>query len=46
MWHRVGLCRPVVVRSKKDLPVMEIKNNLRTLGLSNEVWFQFIETLE
>lgn len=42
-WDRSDLIRPVIVRTKKDLPVMEIKSNLRTLGISTEEYLRVIE---
>lgn len=44
-WDRPGLIRPVIVRTKKDLPIMEIKSNLRTLGISTEEYLNIIERL-
>ncbi len=45
VWNRKGLIRPLIVRTKKDLPIMEIKSNLRTLGLSNEEYLAILEKL-
>lgn len=45
VWDRAGLIRPIIVRAKKDLPVMEIKSNLRTLGISNEEYLNFMQKL-
>ena len=45
VWDRTGLIRPVIVRTKKDLPIMEIKSNLRTLGISTEEYLSVIEKL-
>ena len=45
MWDRGDLIRPVVVRAKKDLPVFEIKSNLRTLRISTSEYLEIIEQL-
>lgn len=45
VWDRPGLIRPVIVRAKKDLPIMEIKSNLRTLGITTEEYLRIIETI-
>ena len=45
VYHRPGLFRPVIVRTKKDLPIVEIKSNLRTLGISTEEFLRIIETI-
>ncbi len=44
VWDRPDLIRPVIVRTKKDLPIMEIKSNLRTLGISNQEYLNIIRT--
>ena len=45
VWDRADLIRPVVVRTKKDLPIMEIKSNLRTLGISTQEYLSLIEKI-
>lgn len=45
MYVRYGLARPIVVRTLKDLPVMEIKSNLRTLGIGTEEYLNILENL-
>lgn len=45
VWDRSDLMRPVIVRTKKDLPVMEIKSNLRTLGISTQEYLNIVEDL-
>ena len=45
VWKRGDLLRPVIVRTKKDLPIMEIKSNLRTLGISNEEYLNIISRI-
>ena len=42
VWTRSDLIRPVIVRAKKDLPVFEIKSNLRTLRISTQEYLNFI----
>lgn len=44
-WDRPDLIRPVIVRTKKDLPIMEIKSNLRTLGISTQEYLNIIEKI-
>ena len=43
IWKKKGLLRPIVVRTLKDLPVFEIKNNLRTLGVSTPEYLEKVE---
>ena len=45
IWDRPDLMRPVIVRAKKDLPVFEIKSNLRTLRMSTEEYLNMLEQL-
>ena len=45
VYTRPGLFRPVIVRTKKDLPIMKIKSNLRTLGITTEEYLRIIETV-
>lgn len=45
VWDRLGLIRPIIVRTKKDLPIMEIKSNLRTLGMTNEEYLNILNHL-
>ena len=45
MYTRSDLSRPVVVRTLKDLPVMEIKSNLRTLNIQTQEYLNIIEKL-
>ena len=44
-WDRPDLIRPVIVRAKKDLPVFEIKSNLRTLQISTAEYLNLLEQL-
>ena len=44
-WDRHDLIRPVIVRAKKDLPVFEIKSNLRTLRISTQEYLNILEQL-
>ena len=44
-WDRHDLIRPVIVRAKKDLPVFEIKSNLRTLRISTPEYLSILEQL-
>lgn len=45
VYSRSDLIRPVIVRTKKNLPVIEIKSNLRTLGISNEEYLEILRKL-
>lgn len=44
-WTRKDLIRPVIVRTKKDLPVFEIKSNLRTLRISTQEYLAILEKI-
>ena len=43
VWDRQDLLRPVIVRAKKDLPVFEIKSNLRTLRITTTEYLNFLQ---
>lgn len=47
--HRVytkpGLIRPVILPTYKRLPIMVIKNNLRTLGLNQKEYLEILKDL-
>lgn len=43
VYRRSDLIRPIIVRTKKDLPMFEIKSNLRTLKISTEEYLDIIE---
>jgi len=45
VWDRADLLRPVIVRTKKDLPIFEIKSNLRTLRISTQEYLNLLEQL-
>lgn len=45
IWDRGDLMRPVVVRAKKDLPIFEIKSNLRTLKISTAEYLSILEQI-
>ena len=45
VWDRQDLLRPIIVRTKKDLPVFEIKSNLRTLRMSTVEYLDILEDL-
>lgn len=45
VWNRSDLIRPIIVRVKKDLPVFEIKSNLRTLKMSTQEYLNIVEQL-
>lgn len=43
VWSRPDLIRPIIVRTKKDLPVFEIKSNLRTLRISTQEYLSILD---
>ena len=43
IYKRGDLKRPIVIPADNDLPVFVIKNNLRTLGVSREVYFDLLQ---
>ena len=45
VYERNDLKRPVIVRTKKDLPVIEIKSNLRTLGMTNQEYLEILKQI-
>ena len=45
MWDQSDLIRPVIVRAKKDLPIFEVKSNLRTLRISTGEYLNMLEQL-
>lgn len=45
IYKRPGLSRPVVIRTLKDLPIAEIRSNLRTLNITPEEYLKILETL-
>ena len=45
IWKRVSLKRPIVV-PVCELPVFIILNNLRTLGLSRDKYFEYLNKKE
>ena len=45
VWDRSDLLRPVIVRTKKDLPMFEIKSNLRTLRISTAEYLRILEQI-
>ena len=45
VWDRHDLIRPVIVRTKKDLPMFEIKSNLRTLRISTQEYLSLLAQL-
>jgi len=45
IYSKPGLSRPIVVPTYKRLPVMIIKNNLRTLGLSQKQYWEILKKI-
>jgi predicted RNA binding protein YcfA (HicA-like mRNA interferase family) len=45
IWARKDLTRPVIIQSSKDpIPQFIIKSNLRTLGLTSEDLFKYLNS--
>jgi predicted RNA binding protein YcfA (HicA-like mRNA interferase family) len=45
IWTRKDLTRPVIIQSSKDpIPQFIIKSNLRTLGLTSEDLFKYLNS--
>ena len=45
MYNRPGIRRPVVVCRGRDISALEIMSNLRTLGITPQVYLQTLEKL-
>ena len=45
MYWRVGLKRPVIFPGDAEIPLMVIKSNLRTLGMSTKEYLEILERL-
>jgi predicted RNA binding protein YcfA (HicA-like mRNA interferase family) len=45
IWARTGLVRPVVFQKKKPVPIFEIKNNLRLLGIPAADYLKIMQDL-
>lgn len=45
VYKRSDLIRPIIVRTKKDLPIFEIKSNLRILGMPTQEYLEIIEKI-
>jgi len=39
---KAGIPRPLVIPKREDVPVFIIKNNLRSAGLTREVYFELL----
>jgi len=46
IYWREGLLRPVVVTRHKDIPMFEIRSNLRTLGISVEEYSEILKKIK
>ena len=45
IWSRKDLTRPVIIQSSKDpIPQFIVKNNLRTLGLTSQALFDYLDS--
>lgn len=45
VYWRVGLKRPVIFPDDTEIPVMVIKSNLRTLGISTKEYLEILSRL-
>lgn len=45
IWDRPNLKRPVIFTTDREVPVFIIRNNLRTLGLSPEEYFEILKQI-
>lgn len=45
VYSRAGLKRPIILPTYKSLPVFIIRNNLRTLGISHEEYFEILKKI-
>ena len=43
VYKKQGIMRPVVIPDWPEVPVFIIKNNIRTAGISRELYFQLLE---
>lgn len=45
IWSRKDLTRPVIIQSSQDpIPQFIVKNNLRTLGLTSQDLFDYLDS--
>ena len=40
---KIGIARPIVIPTYRDIPVFIIRNNLKTAGISREEYFRLLE---
>ncbi len=45
IYSRAGLKRPIILPTYKSLPVFIIRNNLRTLSISHEDYFEMLKKI-
>lgn len=45
IYVKAGVYRPVVIPMRRDVPVLVIKNNLRTAGISREEYFRLLSEI-
>jgi predicted RNA binding protein YcfA (HicA-like mRNA interferase family) len=45
VYSKAGLKRPIILPTYKSLPVFIIRNNLRTLGISHEEYFEILKKI-
>ena len=45
IYHYLGAIRPVVIPKYKEVPAFVVKNNMRTIGMTRDEYFAFLETI-
>lgn len=45
VYWRIGLKRPIILPTYKNLPIFIIRNNLRTLGMSVEEYLEVLKKI-
>jgi len=45
VYHYPGAIRPLVIPKYKEVPVFIIKNNMKIVGMSQERYFQLLESV-
>ncbi len=43
IYHYPGAIRPVVIPKYKEVPTFVIKNNMRIIGMSREMYFEILQ---
>lgn len=45
VYDRVGLARPVIITSDREVPVFIIRNNLRVLNITHEEYLEILKRI-